>query len=117
MLTFSIQLSSGSVFGVSLDFEDKTPLERGFKQTSPTPKSLCGAQRTFQNNLLRDTGLPPTGDDKRVFISNINPDTLKEKSARKLPKAIENQQAHENRRQQCLRQGIEPEYPITYRKD
>ena len=103
------------MFGVSLTFDEKTPLERNFKQTSPTPRSLCGAQRTFQNNIMRDTGLPPTVNDKRVLIKNINPETLKEKSARKIPKAIESQQAHESRRQQCIRQGIEPEWPITFR--
>ena len=79
------------------------------------PRSLCGAQRTFQNNVLRDTGLPPTGDDKRVLIRSINPDLLKEKSARKIPKAIENQKQHESRRQNCIKLGIEPEWPITFR--
>ena len=108
-------MSSGAVFGVSLNLENETPFERPFPQTGNTPKSLCGAQRTFIDNKHRDTGLPPSIDDKRVLITKINPDTLLQKSSRKIPTAIKNQQSHEAKRQQCLQAGIEPEWPITFR--
>ena len=106
----------GSVFGVSLNWENRTPLERCFPQTSPLPKTLCGAQRTFEGDKFRDSELRPTIDDKRVLIYRVDPDILVQKSGRKVPKAIENQKSHESKRQQCLRAGIEPEWPITFRK-
>ena len=106
-------MNSGNVFGFSLtDTKHRIPLERPFMQTYPCPKLLCGGHRS-----LEDKEEERKPKNRRVYVRKIDPDQIIEKSARKLPAAIDNQRDHDAKRRRCEQEGKALEKYPTFRRE